>query len=510
MAGLAEVLDENTALRQRLAEGETVIRQQAEQLRELGVQVSQATQAVNELAEKNSQLDRKLAAVMQVNDKLARALELIDKQRKLARAERFIADENQGQLFDRDGVQLPPRDPELQANGDDDNAPTDGRRKGRDKGGHPRKGRRKLADLDLPKKKVDVPVDEASCTTCGDSLTVTGTTTSHRVGWVPGHFEVLVVEREQCACPKHPEAGTYAASEPFLLPGSMCDDGLLARIIVDKHEDHLPLNRQSRRLARQGMPFGTNVLAGWVLRGFEWVRPVVDALSRQVVVDQLVLSDDTGHPVQDKGDGTLRKGRLWVFTDQRQAFYAFSSNKKGEHPLTILSDLGFEGGTLVADGGSEYNRAEAALALDRGGCWSHLRRYFTTAAILEPKAKLVLPTFRDLFLSERELAALDPEDRLESRLERSAPLVEGVYAFIEEIGLSLRPASLLAKACGYGLSQKSRMLRFLADGRVPLHNNLSELLLRQPVVTRSLYATSGNIDEQGLLGLVIHPTRAAA
>ncbi len=472
MAGLAEVLDENTALRQKLAQSEARNREQAERF--------------SEQLEELEELKRKLEAVQQINDKLTRALELIQKQRELAQAERFIADQNQQRLFEDEDIEVPPRDPELEAADEDsaDDEPTDGRRKSRKNGGHPRRGRRKLKDLDLPKKKVTVPVAEASCLSCGQGLKVTGTTTSHRTRWVPGHFEILEVEREQCACPNHPEAGTYAASEPFLLPRSMCDDGLLARVIVDKHEDHLPLNRQSKRFARQGMPFGTNVLAGWLLRGFEQVRPVVEALSKQVVEDQLVLSDDTGHPVQDKGDGTLRKGRLWVFTDQRQAFYAFSPNKKGVHPKTILSELGFEGGTLIADGGSEYDLAEAELGLERGGCWSHFRRYFTTAAILEPKAKAVLPTFQDLFMIERELKTLDPDDRLAIRKERSAPLVDGVYSFIEELSPSLRPSSLLSKACGYGVSQKSRMHRFLEDGRVPLHNNISELLLRQAVVGR--------------------------
>lgn len=466
MPGLAEVLDENTALRKKLAQSEARNREQEQRL---------------------EVLEQKLASLLQINDKLTRTLELIEKQRQLAQAERFIADQNQQRLFDDDDIEVPPRDPERKSteeDDDNDDKPGDGRKRPRSKGGHPRKGRRNLKDLDLPKQKVTVPVAEATCTVCGDALVVTGTTTSYRAKWIPGHFEILEVEREQCACPHHPEAGTYAASEPFLLPRSMCDDGLLARVIVDKHEDHLPLNRQSKRFARQGMPFGTNVLAGWVLRGFRQVRPVVEALCKQVVEDQLVLSDDTGHPVQDKGDGTLRKGRLWVFTDQRQAFYAFSPDKKGVHPKTILSELGFEGGTLVADGGSEYDLAEAALGLERGGCWSHFRRYFTTAAILEPEAEAVLPTFQDLFMIERELKGLDPDDRLAVRQERSAPLVDGVYTFIEQLSPSLRPSSLLSKACGYGISQKTRMHRFLADGRVPLNNNISELLLRQAVVGR--------------------------
>jgi len=131
---------------------------------------------------------------------------------------------------------------------------------------------------------------------------------------------------------------TWTAPDPFLLPRAMCGDGLLAQIVTEKFEDHLPLNRQAKRLARRGLSFGTNVLAGWTRQGFEQVRLLVQAVARQVVLDQLVLSDDTGHPVQDRGDGKLRKGRLWVFSDQRQAFYAFSEDKKG-HRLRVPESL---------------------------------------------------------------------------------------------------------------------------------------------------------------------------
>ena len=298
---------------------------------------------------------------------------------------------------------------------------------------------------------------------------------------VPGQLYVVKTVREQKT---RADGTTWTAPDPFLLPRAMCGDGLLAQIVTEKFEDHLPLNRQAKRLARRGLSFGTNVLAGWTRQGFEQVRLLVQAVARQVVLDQLVLSDDTGHPVQDRGDGKLRKGRLWVFSDQRQAFYAFSEDKKGHRPKQLLEALGFEGGTLVADGGTEYDPAEAQLGLTRGGCWSHFRRYFTNAAVLEERAKLILPTFHDLFMIEREVAELEPDERLVVRQARSAPLVDGVYTFIEELGTQVRPGGLLAKACGYGLSQQSRMRLFLTDGRVPLHNNLSELLLRQAVVGR--------------------------
>ena len=470
MSGLAEILDENTALRRELTSRDEQLRAQGEQLRAQGEQLAEKDRIIETMQVKLEALERMV-------NRLEEALKLIEKKRELARAERFIADSLQPLLFDDKALQLPPRDPELEASQEDQ--PKDGRRRARAEGGHPRKGRRTLnaETLGLKKKTIVVPAGDVP----GGEVVATSSTVSYRVEYVPGELFIVETIREQKT---RADGTTWTAPEPYLLPRAMCGDGLLAHVITEKFQDHIPLNRQAQRLARQGLSFGTNVLAGWTRQGFEQVRPLVRAIAHQVVEDQLLLSDDTGHPVQDRGDGKLRTGRLWTFTDQRQAFYAFSEDKKGERPLDILKHLGFEGGTLVVDGGTEYDPAETTLGLTRGGCWAHFRRYFTNAAVLDERAKLVLPTFQDLFLIERELAELTPEERLDVRQKRSAPLVDGVYAFIEELGPQLRPGGLLAKACGYGLSQKSRMRLFLEDGRVPLHNNLSELLLRQAVVGR--------------------------
>ena len=476
MPGLAEILDENTSLRRELSCRDKQLRIQGEQLRIQGEQLAEMAALLEQQQVRADAFERKA-------NRFEEALKLIEKKRELARAERFIADKNQARLFEDEALQLPPRDPEVESGEEDE--PKDRRRKPRSAGGHRRSGRRKLdaENLGLPMKTVLVPMGEVP----GGEVVGTGSTTSYRVEYTPGELCVVKTVREQKT---RADGTTWTAPDPFLLPRAMCGDGLLAQVITEKFEDHIPLNRQAKRFARQGLSFGTNVLSSWTKSGFEQVRPLVRAVGQQVVLDQLILSDDTGLPVQDGGNGRLRKGRLWVFSDQRQAFYAFSDDKKATRPLAILDHLGFEGGTLVADGGTEYDTAEGQLGLTRGGCWSHFRRYFTNAAVLEERAKLILPTFHDLFMIERELAELTPEERLEVRQARSAPLVDGVYAFIEQLGPQLRPGGLLAKACGYGLSQQSRMRLFLEDGRVPLHNNLSELLLRQAVVGRKNYLFS--------------------
>ena len=56
----------------------------------------------------------------------------------------------------------------------------------------------------------------------------------------------------------------------------------------------------------------------------------------------------------------------------------------------------------------------------------------------------------------------------------------------------VRPESFLGKALKYAISQEDRMRLFLEYGELPIHNNLSELMLRQTVVGRKnwLFARS--------------------
>ncbi len=148
-----------------------------------------------------------------------------------------------------------------------------------------------------------------------------------------------------------------------------------------------------------------NVLCNWVFAAYEHAgRALAKAVMGQVANAQVLLTDDSGLPVQDGSDGRPAPGRLWVFTDQQQAFFAFSRTNKGHNPAEVLAEL-HASGVLVADGGSEYNLTCERLQLERAGSWSHLRRYFHEAALVEPAAA-ALPAICDLFLTERQLTDL--------------------------------------------------------------------------------------------------------
>ena len=224
-----------------------------------------------------------------------------------------------------------------------------------------------------PVRKIRCAIDPAAaCAGCGGPLKVFAVAHSYRLEWVPGHFETLDMERERCACLACPAAGALVAPPPsFALPKAMCGNGLLARVLVDKFADRIPLNLQCKRMEREGQEFSTTTLSDWVLRAAapELLGRIAVAIDERLMRGAWLQADDTGYPVQDGLDGKLRKGRLWAVTDQQEVRYHFTDTKEGPNPASFLAK--YSGKLLLVDGGSEFNLAVSAKGLLRAGCGAH-------------------------------------------------------------------------------------------------------------------------------------------
>ena len=278
MSGLGEILEENSRLREMVRERD---RQLAVLAEEFKAQI--AAQA------------EQIAALKASNEQFALHFEFLKKRRQMAAAERLEGAERQSPLFDGLEVAAPPRDPELEKNGTNEDSD---KRDGRKTAKHPRKGRRDVSALAFPLHRVTAPVNPTACERCGGDRQLIDPRVSHRVGWEPGQFIRVEIHQQRCQCAQCPKAEVWTAPEPCLIPGAMCDDSLLARVIVDKSGDHLPLNRQADRMTRQGFAINENVLSGWVRQGASQVRLLVAALRSEVAEAQTLLGDDSGFPVQ--------------------------------------------------------------------------------------------------------------------------------------------------------------------------------------------------------------------
>ena len=106
---------------------------------------------------------------------------------------------------------------------------------------------------------------------------------------------------------------SYTTSRDTTRPGP----GLLAHVLVAKYCDHLPLYRQSRIFARDGVELDRSTLAGWVGKATALLEPLAEAIGRHMLAGQALFADDTPVKLLAPGTGKTATGRVWTYVRDR-------------------------------------------------------------------------------------------------------------------------------------------------------------------------------------------------
>ncbi len=329
-----------------------------------------------------------------------------------------------------------------------------------------------------------------TCVTCGGSLREISVSSSTRQDWRRGHFVTMRVDRPSCACDRCRTVETAAEPAMFALPRSIAGNGLLARVIVDKFADNIPLNRQVDRFRREGLEISLSTLCDLVMRSAGLLRCIVKAMRKEQRAGSWLQADDTGLPVLDGTKGQAGSGRLWVYANAEHVVYDFTPTKHGAGPAAYLE--GFKG-IILADGGSEFNEAVRQRDLTRAGCWSHARRYFFDAGDTSPAiSKEALDRIGVLFDIERGIKDADLETRRRVRATDTREALDRIHAWLAEHVHKQRPSSPIGKAFAYALNQWTFLEVCASRPEIPIHNNMSELHLRRPVIGRKNWLFAGS------------------
>lgn len=174
--------------------------------------------------------------------------------------------------------------------------------------------------------------------------------------------------------------------------------------------------------------------------------------------------------------------RTGIDDEKPVILYDYQPSRNGDHAVTFLKDFK---GYVHSDGYSGYNKLSG---ITRCGYWAHLRRKFIEA-IPQKKGTETLTNAeigRDycdqIFMFERDLKDLSPEERRIKRLELEKPVLEAFWGWLEN--LNVLKGSALGKAVTYALNQKKYMENYLLDGRCSISNNAAENAIRPFTVGR--------------------------
>ena len=358
--------------------------------------------------------------------------------------------------------------------------------------------RRPLPDH-LPREvRTYLPKQEA-CPDCGGKLKHLGEDVSEILEYVPASLKVIRYVRPKLACGCCDRiVQAEAPSRP--IERSIAGAGLLAHVLVSKYCDHLPLYRQSQIFARTGVELDRSTLAEWVGGSSRLLRPLVEALRRHVMAAGKLHADDTPVPVLAPGLGKTKTGRLWTYVrDDRPAgdstpaavWFAYSPDRKGEHPRSHLSNFT---GTLQADGYAGFDQIYEAGRIQEAACWAHVRRKFYDLEVAHksPVAAEALERIAGLYAIEKDIRGRPPDERRAVRNTRSRPLLESLKQWLEETLGKLSRKSDTAMAVRYALGRWEALLRFCDDGRIEIDNNAAERALRVVALGRKNFLFAGS------------------
>jgi transposase len=356
-----------------------------------------------------------------------------------------------------------------------------------------RRAVRQALPASLPRIDRHHEIETTHCA-CGQALERIGEEVSEQLDCVPAQFFVLrhIRGKYACACCQTIQAAPMPAQ---MIDKGIPAPGLLAQVVVAKHDDHLPLYRQTEIYARSGVHIPRSSMAQWI--GICGVRltPLAEALKDFILGHDVLHADETPVALLAPGKGKTRRAYVWVyrttnFVAQRAVLYDFSLSRGGDNARRVLQ--GFDG-TLVSDDFSGYHALQGQ-GVTAALCMAHARRklyeahQFTGSAIAGQAVALMAR----LYEVEREAHELQPEARRLLRQQRAKPVAEALHAWLSEQRQKLAKADVTAKAIDYALSNWRALTRYLDDGRVPIDNNAAENAVRPLAVGRKNWLFVGS------------------
>jgi transposase len=305
----------------------------------------------------------------------------------------------------------------------------------------------------LPRETRQILPKQTACPDCGGKLKPLGEDVSEILEWIPASFKVIRQVRPKLACGRCDKIlQAEAPSRP--IARGMAGPGLLAHVLVSKYCHHLPLYRQEEIYEREGVELDRATLADGVGGASGLLQPLVEALRRHVMSATKLHADDTPVPVLAPGLGKTKLARLWTYVrDDRPAgdktppavWFAYTPDRKGEHPRTHLSSFT---GTLQADAYAGFDQLYESGCIREAACWAHVRRKFYDLYVAHksPVGQEALRRIGELYAIEDAIRGRQPEERRRVRNERSRPLVESLKQWLEETLVKLSKKSDTAQA----------------------------------------------------------------
>lgn len=357
---------------------------------------------------------------------------------------------------------------------------------------HERKKKRSQAEMlkHLPEEEVllEIPEEQRLCSKCGGKMKPIGKKfLRHEMQIIPKQIKLLAYYAVTYACDSCEKDTGFAhivsVKPPVpLMKHSLASPSTVAYIMTQKYVDGLPLARQEKIWAREGVSLSRATMANWVIQCSEvWLKPLYRHMKQDLLTHSVIHADETVVQVlKEDGKPATSESRMWLYASaallkHQVRLFEYQPDRSGKRPESFLR--GFTG-CLVTDGYAGYNQVQKVTHC---GCWAHARRKWREAmpdgaTVKTSKAAVGFQYCNKLFAEERKCVLYKPQYRKEYRQGKELPLLEEYFAWLNTV--HPEKGSKLEEAVRYSINQKQQLCAFLDNGEVPISNNLAENAIR--------------------------------
>lgn len=273
--------------------------------------------------------------------------------------------------------------------------------------------------------------------------------------------------------------------------------GLLAAIAVDKFLYHMPIDRQLKRFAYQGVELAAGTVNGWMDSIHIMLAPLMDALKTEVLSGPVLQADESHIRVLDSDKkGKTHRGWMWVYRhpQKRLVLFDYRQGRDKSGPVEMLKDYR---GFLQVDGYACYEDVHIGGREDiiLVHCHAHSRRYFEKALQYDPiRASHYMTEIQKLYNIEREIREqqLDDDQIVEMRKNKALPILKALKQWLTDNASQVLPDSPIGKAIHYALSRWDALTIYTHYAFIPIDNNGIESLIRALALGRKNYLFAGS------------------
>lgn len=265
----------------------------------------------------------------------------------------------------------------------------------------------------------------------------------------------------------------------------------ISTLALARYSMGLPMSRIEAHQAMHGIPLQDATQWDLLKKGAGQIQPVLTALMNEAANGELMLYDATPNRIlehQTQGKASHTTALISVVNEKKVCLFFTGTSTPGTQVDAILSQRTIESPLTTMMDASSTNfpknlRVSLVARFALCFCLVHGRRkFYELFSFFEKQCGFMLSIFADVYANEAHCrdSRLSPAERLAYHQTHSAPLMDGLYHWLNKQLLydQTEEHSGYGKAIKYMLRHWHPLTAFLRIIGAPLDNNWAERMIR--------------------------------